>query len=434
MDSLFSYENAFRAWRRMTNTLVASGVDRRDATFLGDFCLIRSDDDQLRLQARARNAQDAFQMVENEVQILLEAQTHLTDGPSGGFEDDPLPDVYSAALILRRRYWDRARDHTAFLFRGQSRSVWRVVPSIFRENRDGSPADISTRWRRLLQFTTALRARYPHLTQDQAFATAQHFSASYEANTPTHLIDVTREPLVALFFASANAQDGNIGVVDKIRIAEWEKLVAEGPGHSGAIRAIDVPIVDRIRRQRALFLDTPSTDMYDRYCADRIYFLQKKDLTFRDLEVTPDISSEQLFPIDHDMKQFIEEFRKDPEAWSFDSIPEPRLALADAQMLRDRALAMFPRLRELDPHWQRVLKTICELYAQGPNWFDGVELWRYSIHQFAQCIENLNMELDQPYLRTYEVILFPAEGALNKERRPSLRELAERIWDQFGES
>ena len=419
----------------MTNTLLDNGVDRTNAYFLADFSLVqRNDNDQLAHQARVRNAQNAFEQVQNEVQALLQAAQHLADSPTSWNEDDPLPNVYAAALVLRRRYWDRARDNDTFLFRGQRRSGWRVIPSIFRENHDGSPADVAARWRRLLQFTAALQATYPNLTQDQAFAAAQHFSAFREANTPTHLIDVTREPLVALFFASSNGENGDIGFVDKISIPEWERLVAGGPGQPGAIRTIEVPPLDRIRRQRALFLDTPSTDMYDRYCADRLYFRQVKELTFFDPEITPEISADHLLPMDGDMQQLIEEFRSNPAAWGFDSIPQPRPAVVVAQMLRDRAVAMFPALHNLDDrNWKQVFDTICELYARGPNWFDGVELWRYSIHQFAECIKNLNKQLQLPFLAPDEIILYPAEAALDEERGQRLRELARSIWNEIGE-
>jgi hypothetical protein len=92
-----------------------------------------------------------------------------------------------------------------------------------------------------------VRACRPELTDEQIIAVAQHYSK--EAGTPTHLIDVTWDPLIALFFASDGARAADVGVVDHIVVPEWRKLVASEAGNPGALRVIEVPRVKRIERQ-----------------------------------------------------------------------------------------------------------------------------------------------------------------------------------------
>ena len=51
------------------------------------------------------------------------------------------------------------------------------------------------------------------------------------------------------------AKRGDLGVVDHIVVPEWRHLVANETDKPEAIRVIEVPRIQRICRQRALFLE-----------------------------------------------------------------------------------------------------------------------------------------------------------------------------------
>lgn len=180
------------------------------------------------LQANGTGFREAFAELKDEIAVLRAYAAKRRNGaaPSGLRADDPLEDAYAAALAMRTYGdWDAGREDS--LYRGQRNHVWPVVPSIHRKEPDGRPADVPGRRRWVESFAARLRERRPGLSWEQAVAVAQHYSKA--AKTPTWLVDVTWDPLVALFFATDGGKRCHKGVVDHIVIPDWRRLVAEGP-------------------------------------------------------------------------------------------------------------------------------------------------------------------------------------------------------------
>jgi hypothetical protein len=362
------HERVYRIYRDVVNR-VADGlpVERQPvATTLADMALRSRDPKQSRYYAQYHEIERAFRKVEDEINALQayrQKEYEREERPSGRFEDDPVDDVYAAALSMRfGGDWNIEPERS--LYRGQRSLKWRTIPSIYRPNEDGSAADINARWQRVEAFAAQLRAYRPELTDEQLIAVAQHYSK--EAKTPTHLVDVTWDPLVALFFASDGAKAGDVGVVDHIVVPEWRKLVASETHDPGAIRMIEVPRVKRIERQRALFLMTASPDLFERYVPHRLWFRQAEGLTFRDSKADQPILRDLLYEADDELKELVARF---------DATLGPRVALGSApplalshmtqERLLARARAIEPALAHLQPYNEAVLGCVCEVLARG---------------------------------------------------------------------
>ena len=101
-----------------------------------------------------------------------------------------------------------------FLFRGESKNCYRLVPSVYRKSVHG--ADLYHSPNTELDLLTAFMtdaASYINLSPDDMFRWlqyAQHFG------TPTRLLDWTANPLVALYFACSNhpEDDGKVYILN----------------------------------------------------------------------------------------------------------------------------------------------------------------------------------------------------------------------------
>jgi hypothetical protein len=392
MGDNFAWAEAYRAYRRIPQHLVRLGKTDEDAAKLADQLLNCPN------ETAATKLMQSFNVNENmqeDFEHVLEVRQAFSYGLQGLVEAEPLPNVYAAALAMRRdgEFWKA--DPNKCLYRGQRNHTWDVVPSIFRSQHE--PSLVEQRWKRLLDWSVAVKREYETpehpLTNEQCLAAAQHFSG--EAQTPTTLIDVTFEPMVALFFASLNGKPGEIGVVDRISVGEWEYKVASAPGDPGFIRVIAVDEVHRIRHQRARFLDAPNSDLYKRYYPSRLYFKQTSDpnntgrgLTFRDLEMTEPIDEKYLLHIEPRMQERIRDFNENPGKyqWKGDRIPHPTQSVFDAALLSRRAEVLEPILRNPTPDVQIILAALCETYVQAPTIFPKIPRWRWSVHSFEDCV------------------------------------------------
>lgn len=208
--------------------------------------------------------------------------------PGGRHADDPLEDVYAAALsMLPHGFWvvSPQRDQ---LYRGQRDARWPTVPALFRRK------DVQDALRQLARVIPRIQKCLPGISEEQAIAVAQHYSRELEV--ATWLLDVTYDPRVALFFASDGGANGDIGAVTCVVQKEWNRLSAAGTNRLGRLHVIDVPGVLRIERQRASFLDTSHPELFDQYVAHTVWFRQMDGLRFEDPDADFPVTAEQIYP------------------------------------------------------------------------------------------------------------------------------------------
>ncbi|MFN7993137.1 MAG: FRG domain-containing protein [Bryobacteraceae bacterium] len=372
------YEAAYRIYRRSVNHLMQSTADRNAAVALADSALRLRDERQVLYQAQANGLDAALRSIWDNVQVLRATSLPLT---GGRHEDDPLPDVYAAALSMRiGGDWRCERERS--LYRGQRNCSWRVIPTLYRS---GSGTDhVEACMGRVRAFADALRSVYGGLSDDQCVAAAQHFGA--EARTQTPLIDVSWDPFVALFFASDGAVEGDVGVIDHLVIPEWRKLVASSPHERGFIKVIEVDQVQRIARQRALFLATPDPEAYARYIPYRIWFKQHAGMAFHDEEYEQPISRQTLYPIDERMQAVLRQFAEEPVLVSSSAISAPETNVVfSAEYLVTAARGRIPGMDEWLPLHMIVLRTCAELFERGPEW--SRDRTMFSLHRWDECVQ-----------------------------------------------
>lgn len=220
-------------------------------------------------------------------------------------EHEVFQDVYAAAIYISLssiRFQWTYNSATPRYFRGQRRN-WSLVPSILRD--DASSDDIAAAIIRLTKFVRTLQ-RDRDITDEQAVAIAQHYS-SRENGLRTWLLDVTRDPLVALFFASLNGRTGEHGLLWTITEQEWNRLAGGGSNLLGAIRSVEVPNIHRIWAQKGLFIDTSHPELFDQYVPFTIKFQQFEGLIFEDALLDSPITRKFLLQDDDDLTSIIEQ-------------------------------------------------------------------------------------------------------------------------------
>ncbi len=205
-------------------------------------------------------------------------------------------DVYQAAVYLKyvrhsAHIWYEDKIH---LFRGQRNEEWKIIPTIFRDIDQISV--IKQRFLSLSNYVRGLQDRIPTLTENQAVAIVQHYST--ELKLSTWLVDFTWDPLVALFFASLDGQQGERGIMFYISQNEWNRLSAKGSNIFGPIEIIEVPNIYRIEAQKALFLKSPQPDLFSETSPYSFCFKQHVGLIFEDPNHDPPITEEFLIKKD----------------------------------------------------------------------------------------------------------------------------------------
>lgn len=208
--------------------------------------------------------------------------------PGGRHPDDPMEDVYAAALsMLPHGFWVVSPER-AQLYRGQRDAKWPTIPALFRRK------DIKITLDQLAQAIPRIQACVSTTSEEQAVAVAQHYSK--ELGVATWLLDMTYDPGVALFFASDGGTTGDVGVVTCIVQKEWNELSANGTNRLGRLQVIDVPGVLRIEQQRASFLDTSHPDLFDQYVAHTVWFRQVDGMRFEDPYADFPVTAERIYP------------------------------------------------------------------------------------------------------------------------------------------
>jgi hypothetical protein len=304
--------------------------------------------------------------------------------------DEPLDDVYHAALVMRWT-WTSWTNSGRAAYRGQRDYRWRLYPKLYRD--DPSPERLDSDVQRLTKLVGWLRTERPDLDELQCIATAQHYSS--EANVSTWLVDFTYDPMVALFFASDHGKDNDVGVVHQIRIDEWKRLSSSGRARLGSLTTIDVPGVQRIEAQRGLFLVTSHPDLFEQYVAYTIRFSQHDGLTFEDISWTPPVSRSHMYPIQDSTKDAIDQWsrgalvsacgnngRVDPQALMPPS-PYEKLEPADyaelvCRWLEDLGVSLT------DPY-TRVAEALGRIYFALQQRPEVVGQSNRSLHQLARA-------------------------------------------------
>ena len=245
-------------------------------------------------------------------------------------EEEVFRDVYEAATYVTLSiggFWQQNPLQPRY-FRGQKRD-WPVIPAIQRNCKDFDC--VAAAIARLTKFVRAIQ-RTRNITDEQAVAVAQHYS-SKENGLSTWLLDVTRDPLVALFFASRrgskNEKDENKyhGLVWAISEGEWDRLAGGGSNLLGAIRPVTVPDIHRILVQKGLFIDTSHPELFDQYVPHTIRFQQIENLVFEDDQLEIPITSEFLLQDDTRIESVIQEstnFAAEPPLTLLHPVHPPR--------------------------------------------------------------------------------------------------------------
>ena len=194
------------------------------------------------------------------------------------------------------------------LYRGQRKDTWEVGAKIYRGLPDGPGRYVALRPRAAgaCQIGHAI-ARRLGLSFMNAMAIAQHYSAADLLGVPTWLVDLSRDPWVALFFASDGGETGDFGIV-------WDIIVNEYIGHTvgaanpvGSLQLVVPDAVPRIDNQAGVFVVAGLPQIFDQYVAfgRDTRFRQHDGLRFEDPLLG--ISAHSIYPPDDPLRDVLAE-------------------------------------------------------------------------------------------------------------------------------
>ena len=429
-EPLRDNQHAYRVYRKMINTIRDAGHDYLVAEGAVKNALHGMDPTELEPYFLHHKIETTiFDQLFDQLRALANYCRKLSGEfrkTCGGSREE-LPDVYAAALRICG-YWEGSAVEYSVVFRGQRKMEWPVVPSFFRPNLDGSRPDLAAREERLTSFVHLMRTAYPQLDERQCIAAAQHVSA--EAVTPTWLVDVSWDPLIALYFASSGSRSGDIGVVDQIVMSEWEKYIASDPDYSGGVVLSEVPNIERIRRQRGLFLNAPRADLYERYVPYRMWFRQHDGLVFTDALRDSPITDEWLLPREAGLDEIIASLGRP----GVKSKPLARPPADPTEPLRAEHLWNTLRRREdvrgLDHYHRTVLEVICQLFVRSQEWVSDSDITKFSFHRLEEVILRLAQAQQDGARCDFESALELTKSRLSHEEFGNLLNLGHRQWMQ----
>lgn len=277
--------------------------------------------------------------------------------PEGRFSDDPMEDVYAAALsMLPHGFWVESLERNQ-LYRGQRDHKWQTIPALFRTK------DIEGTLDKLARVIPRIQACVLANSEEQAVAAAQHYSK--ELGVATWLLDMTYDPRVALFFASDGGVTGDVGVVNCVVQKEWNKLSAGGTNRLGRLRVIDVPGVLRIEHQRASFLDTSHPELFDQYVAHTVWFRQKDGMRFEDPDAEFPVTGELIYPM---ADPVLAALRRAPPATvgalNIGPAGDAREPLGSAAYWEIAQSWCRQEDVEIDAYREDTLKVVCDVHAR----------------------------------------------------------------------
>lgn len=221
------------------------------------------------------------------------------DAPGFSFAD-----VYHLAFHNLVRWWGYGESiplarECPRLYRGQRNDTWDIGAKIYRGLPSGPGREPELRIRATnacrLAHTIAARLGLPFI---DAMAVAQHYSDPGILGVPTWLVDFSRNPWVALFFASDGGQTGEFGVVWEIDQQEYAQHAAGGGNPLGGLQLIVPHSVQRIENQAGVFVVAGLPQIFEQYVAfgRETRFQQHTGLLFADPVLG--ISAGTIYPPD----------------------------------------------------------------------------------------------------------------------------------------
>jgi hypothetical protein len=258
-ESFLAYENLQSRWPSEGLTLLKDLVSSVESpeSWLQQYCFAPPDPSLL---AEAKEIRPVF----------IDALSRI------GFPRRHFTDVYHAAIYMasQAEYWSLPD----YAYRGQRDHRWPMSPTLFRPakgKKQLTPAELNSRLSKLAIYSEALEAEYPdRFSEYQRIAIGQHYGLK------TWLLDLTSDPWVALFFASEGGEEGDVGMLTRFSMNEWDSLSASGDNCLGAMTLIEVSGVPRIDSQKALFLNSSHPDLIVQYGAEQLLFSQRQNLVF----------------------------------------------------------------------------------------------------------------------------------------------------------
>jgi len=181
-------------------------------------------------------------------------------------------------------------------FRGQRKGnhIWPIKSRLDR----WCGGDRNTAATKVAKLAAGLE-RQGGISFDLACAVIQHYGSELDAYT--HLMDVTAEPLVALWFASSGDLpkegeiDDRVGVIMKWSLDEFVNLGANRSKAIGNIRILSPGSEPRICHQRGIFLASPHPLFINQTLPLCLKFHQRVGLKFEDID--RNISDEYLLNV-----------------------------------------------------------------------------------------------------------------------------------------
>jgi FRG domain len=321
--------------------------------------------------------------------------------PSGWSEDDPLEDVYQAALRMEISQVWLGNIGMRKIFRGQRRHVWKVIPRLFRiepDSLDNSDSLIMSRIKKINRIVRQIQASYQGISDEQGVAIVQHYSE--ELGTGTWLIDFTWDPFVALFFASDGGQEGDLGIISYIGLGEFNRFSAGGTNRIGKIRVIEADGFPRIEAQKAIFLDTSHPDLYEQFVPHTLYFRQMCGLCFEDPARTPPVTKSTIYPEKDPFIENMNNFQslENVQPLTFKSASDASHPMSYQEYEKIAKSWFKSKSKQLKYSYQKVVEQVCRVYANLQQHRDEIDLPSRSLHKLENAIDFIQ-KFDNPTLK-----------------------------------
>jgi hypothetical protein len=334
----------------------------------------------------------------------------------------PLPDVYAAACFIRRTWLEGDAQDSSFGYRGQRNWKWDLIPSIQRTlptGIDELTSELERRRRALALFCEAMRQILGDRDPGELgrIAIAQHYGI------PSPLIDLTRSPWVALFFASDGGQAGEVGLFQRFSISSLKELAGkESRSPFGTVRIIDdVDFVPRIAAQHGFFIELPQRRLHEAMIPQTVSFRQEPGVVFEDDTLA--VRRSLIYPSESN-----DPFAAlaDPRLKTYPSIHEPREP--SAQEYLDAVLNRYnlhDEFQKCGPAVQATARTLCEFHARLQ--FARLRLHQRSLTALGKALSRLFVS--DPHLKPSNIedlVESYADGADDAERGEILE-----TWDKM---
>lgn len=216
------WQKAYRRYREL-ETELTSDTDRRPLRVLLNAAVGTSFSRTL----TQYEGESALPQPSPELLDELRALANLRSGYDSDAKGFEFEDVYHFAFDMLvesewRRYGERLPEanEPSLLYRGQRRADWLLEAPIYRELAEvrARADELRKRATEACQIGFAIQAARG-CSFDDAMAIAQHYAS--ELKVITWLVDFTRNPWVALYFASHRGEDNFLGVHGLLCIRPW---------------------------------------------------------------------------------------------------------------------------------------------------------------------------------------------------------------------